>query len=204
MYRLITVAREFGSAGASIARLVADRAGWKLLDRALLEEIARCARVEPRVAERFDECVDPWFHRLGKQALWRGSIEGVAAVTEDDFFDSEAMANFARSVILDAAEAGGCVIVGRGAQCVLAGREDVFHVFVYAPWHDRVRRIAERVADCPDPAALIRETDRRRAAYIRRYFEQDWTDRNLYDMMVNSRVGEGKAVRAILSTAGVV
>lgn len=68
MFRLITIAREFGSGGAAVAQRISERLGWRLLDRALLEGIARSAQVDPRLAERFDERVDPWFHRLSKQA----------------------------------------------------------------------------------------------------------------------------------------
>ena len=202
MYRAITVAREFGSGGAIIAGMMAERLEWKLLDRALIEEIARCARVDPQLAARFDECVDPWLHRLGKQALWRGGLEAVAAVTEDDVFDAEAMARFATRVIRDTAEAGNCIIVGRGAQCILRERPDVFHVFVYGPHADKVRRVRQRFPDTHDPAARMLETDRQRSAYIREYFQQDWCDRRLYNLMVNSRCGDEAAARAILCAAG--
>ena len=201
MHRVITIAREFGSGGALIARAIAARLGWKLLDNTLLQEVARCARVEPQVAARFDECVDPWLHRLGKQALWRGALEAVASVSDEDFFDSEAMARFAGQVIRDAAEAGGCIIVGRGAQCVLQDRRDVFHVFVYGSARDKLRRLAQRMPDCRDPANRMHEVDHQRAAYIREYFQRDWCDRQLYDMMLNSRCGEEAAAQSILCAA---
>ena len=73
MIRAITIAREYGSGGAVVARLLADRLGWRLLDRDLLNEVARAANVAPTVAERYDERIDPWFHRLVKHALWRGA-----------------------------------------------------------------------------------------------------------------------------------
>jgi len=202
VFRVVTVAREFASGGASIAGLLAARLEWKLLDRALLEEVARCAHVDPGLAERFDECVDPWFHRLTKQALWHGSIEAVPAVTDDDFFDSEAMARFACQVIREAANAGGCVVVGRGAQCILRDRDDVFHVFVYGPWQQRLERVRRRFPELRDPAAYIQEMDRKRAGYIRQYFQQEWCHRGLYDLLVNSRCGEAAAAQAILCAAG--
>jgi cytidylate kinase len=201
MYRAITVAREFGSGGAIVAGIVAERLKWKLLDRALLEAIAGSARVAPDLAARFDECVDPWLHRLGKQSLWRGVIEGVSAVPEDACFDSEAMARFATRIVRDAAEVGQCVIVGRGAQCILAGRPDVFHVFVYGAESDKIGRVRERFPGAPDPAALMRERDRQRAAYIRSYFQREWRDPELYDLMVNSRCGEQAAAEGVLCAA---
>jgi cytidylate kinase len=204
MYRVLTVSREFGSGGATIAAAVAAELKWKLLDRALLEQIARCARVDPNLAARFDESVDPWLHRVSKQALWRGGLDAVAATNEDDCFDSEAMARFATQTIREAAEIGNCVVVGRGAQCVLERRADTFHVFVYAPMAEKIARVRERMPSVRDPETLARETDRTRAAYIREYFQRDWCDRRLYDLLLNSRCGQKCAAGAILSAAGLV
>lgn len=202
MYRVITVAREFGSGGAAIAANMAARLNWKLLDRALLEEIARSAHVDPSLAARFDECVDPWLHRLAKQALWRGAIEAVASVGRDDFFDSEAMARFGSQVIRDAAEIGNCVIVGRGAQCVLEGQTGVFHVFVYAPMAEKLGGVRRRFPGERDPEAVLHEMDRERAGYIREYFQRNWCDPHLYDLMINSHCGEHAAAQSILCAAG--
>lgn len=64
MFRVVTVAREYGSGGGRIAQMLAGRLGWKLVDRCLVEKIAEAARIEPQVAEKFDERPDPWFDRL--------------------------------------------------------------------------------------------------------------------------------------------
>jgi cytidylate kinase len=202
MHRVVTVAREYGAGGAIMGGMVAERLGWKLLDRALLETIARRARVDPKAAARFDECVDPWLHRIAKQALWRGYIEAVANVAEGDIFDSEAMARFATDAIREAAEIGGCVIVGRGAQCILQGRPDTFHVFVYGPFEEKLRRVRGRFPEVRDPAAMMAEMDRRRENFIRRYFRQNWCDRQLYDLLVNSRCGLEEAARSVVCAAG--
>ena len=197
MFRAITIAREFGSGGGDIGRMLAGRLGWKLLDRNLLEDIARAANIETKVAEVFDECVDPWFFRL-TQALWHGGYEGSVATTTAGFFDSAQMASLSRNVIEEAYRIGDCVLVGRGAQCVLKGRPDVFHVFVYGPWKDKVRRVRERVPEAADAGVLIREKDRKRSAYIHRFFDQDWCNPHLYDLMINSQTGDEAATRTIL------
>ena len=62
-------------------------------------------------------------------------------VDENDVVDSDRVAALGGRIVEEAAAAGGCVIVGRGGQCLLRGRPDVFHVFVYAPREERVRRL---------------------------------------------------------------
>jgi cytidylate kinase len=190
MLRVLTVAREYGSGGAAIARKISDWLGWELLDNALILEIARASRVDPELVRRYDERVDSWLHRVSRRGLWHGAFEGVAAVADEDIFDAETMAEMARHLIEAAYERGNCVIVGRGAQCLLQDRRDVLHVFIHAPWHERIARVRQRIPAGIDIEELIRSTDRQRAEYIRMHFGCDWSDPHLYHMLISSELGE--------------
>jgi cytidylate kinase len=202
MHRVITISREYGGGGESVGRLLADRLGWRLLDRDLLNEVARAANVEPAVAERYDECIDSWLHRLAKQSLRHGSPDRPTHLGATDLFDAETMVAVGRGIIEEAARFGHCVIVGRGAQCILHGRAGVFNAFLYAPMQMRIRRIEELLGPRPDLETVIRESDRSRAAYIRKYFDRDWRNPFLYDLMVNTRHGYEAAAEAVLGAAG--
>jgi cytidylate kinase len=201
MIRVITVSREYGSGGASLAGILASRLDWRLVDDALVAETARKANIAGDVARRCDEALDPWFHRLLK-ALWRGGFEGAASRVDTDAFDAEAMARLWNRLILESAEIGECVIVGRGGQCLLQRRQDTFHVSVYAPMRDRVRRIRERQPRESDPEAVARSTDAMRAAYVQQHFGQDVTNYHLYHLMMCSSIGLENAADAILAAAG--
>ena len=197
-FRVVTVAREYGSGGAAIAKALAARLGYQLLDRALVERIAEEARIDPDLAEKLDEHVDPWARRIG-HALWYGGFEAVAVVDENDVVNADRLAVLGGRVIEEAAAAGGCVIVGRGGQCLLRGRPDVFHVFVYAPREERLRRLRARLGSGADVEFVLEETDRERTAYIRRHFGEHRLDPHLYHLMVNAGLGEESAVSAILA-----
>jgi hypothetical protein len=192
MFRVLTIAREYGSGGAAIGRSISEQLGWRLLDKAFVENIARAAKVDPQLAQRFDERTDSWLERLAHQGagLWRGAFEGAVIVTHPDFFDAETMAALAQGMIEEAYRRGNCVIVGRGAQCVLRDRKDAFHVFIYAPWAERVARIRQRLPDQTDVEELIRSTDRQRADYVQTYFRCNWKDPHLYHLMICSKLGE--------------
>jgi len=144
-----------------------------------LNEIARAANVAPAVAERFDERIDPWFHRLVKHALWRGGVDAPINVESFDLFDAEMMAVVGRKVIEEAARMGNCVVVGRGAQCILHGWPEVFHVFLYAPIEIRKKRVAERRGTRPNLEAVIRGVRSSARGGLRQYFEQEWCNPNL-------------------------
>jgi cytidylate kinase len=183
MIRVITVAREYGSGGSQIASLVAQRLGWRILDDPFVARIAEAARASPDAVKSCDENVDPWFHRLLK-ALWRGGFEGALSRPDSEPVDADAIVDLWRRVIEEAAAAGGCVTVGRGGQCILRNRADAFHVYVYAPLAERTRRLRRREPPGTDLAAVAMERDRRRSAYIRHYFDADWRDPRLYDLML--------------------
>jgi hypothetical protein len=203
MFHVITVAREYGSGGGRIAQLLADRLDWKLLDRCLVEKIAQVARVEPKVAEQYDERPDPWVNRLVR-ALWQpGSMRGTMAGPIPELFDADTMASLSQRMIEEAADIGNCVIVGRASQCILQERNDAFHVFIYAPRTERLQRVRSRHASRAEAELAMDARDQERAALIRRYFNQDWSNRHLYDLMISSKLGEEVVLSTILSAMGV-
>jgi cytidylate kinase len=189
MFRVVTVAREYGSGGAAVGQRLAEDLGWSLLDNDLIEAVARRAQVDVNTARRYDESVDSWWRRMNRAGLWCAAIEAGANPADVQFFDAETMAAITHEVIQRAASKGNCVIVGRGAQCVLRDWPRVLHVFVYASWAERIARVRERLGNGRDAARLLRSVDRVRAASIRRYFGWDWKDPQLYHMMIDSQLG---------------
>ncbi len=202
MYRVLTVSREYGSGGILIARRIAENLGWKLLDSALIEAIVEKANIDPAVARRYDEKIDPWLHRVSRKALWHGAFESVAELSDNDVFDAQTMAVLTRRVIEEAAELGGCVIVGRGGQCLLANHPRAFHIFVHAPHAFRLKLLRERLGDRPDLEQAMETTDHQRADYIRLHYDRDMYDRHLYDLMLNTRRGIQMATRVVLFEMG--
>jgi len=96
------------------------------------------------------------------------------------------------------AEAGNCVIVGRGSSYYLGNRPDAFHIFIYAPFEEKVRRLQARGKNKKEAMGLAETVDRDRAAYIQRYFKVEWPDRHRFHLMVNSSLGDGVAAEIIL------
>ena len=103
MVKVVTVAREYGSGGAIIARMVAERLGWNLLDGALIGAIARTAEVDTNIAGRYDEHVDSWWHRFNRGGLWSAAMMAGIAPDDVQFFDADTMAD-----VYTAGHAEGC------------------------------------------------------------------------------------------------
>jgi hypothetical protein len=197
--RIITIEREYGCGAPAIAEQLGSRLGWKLWDRALTHEVARIAQVDPRAAERCDERVDPLLYRLAK-VFWRGTGERSLPIGDNTIFDSECMVGIMQRVVENAARGGNCIIVGRGSPYFLRGRQDVFHVFLYAPREAKIARLVRDGKTEAEAIELVETVDIERAAFIRRYFGKEWPLRSLYDIMINTSIGDDIVISTILHT----
>ena len=194
----ITVEREYGSGGALIARRLAEHLGWKLWDEELTAEIARIAKVDHKAARLCDERMDPLIYRLFR-VFARGSYERALPVEGvSSRFDADQMVAMLQEVIEDVASRGNCVIVGRGAPYILRNHADAFHVFIYAPRDEKIRRIKTLGKTEKEAAQLVTEVDAERASFIRHYFGAEWPCRALYNAMINSKFGDEYVIEMIL------
>ena len=197
MITIITVEREYGSGGGEIAELLSERLGWKLWDHLLTEEIARLARCPKAVVEVREERNDPLYYRLFKSFL-RGSYEGSINAYKLNLVDSETIMKLTERVVRHAASAGKCVIVGRGSQHFLENNPETLRVFLYASRADKVRRVISRGKTESEAQELVDTVDRDRVDFIQRYFHVEWPSRSVYHIMLNTSVGEGTVVQAVL------
>jgi cytidylate kinase len=197
--RVITLEREYGSGGGVIAEKVAKRLGWKLWDQDLTEEIARRLDCDCRAVEQHEERRDPAYYRLFK-AFMRGSHEGVQVAARMKMVDADCIREVVQKILPGIADAGNCVIVGRGSAYYLGPRPDAFHVFIYAPFQERVRRLRAAGKSEKEAAELAETVDRDRANFIEKYFKVEWPGRHRFHLMVNSGMGEDVAVEVILDT----
>jgi cytidylate kinase len=197
-YRVLTVNREFGSGGGRIAQTIAGWLGWKLLDREIIDAIAYAAHVDAKMVQHYDEHVVSWLRRLNQQAMRSAALAAGLELGEDSVFDAEEMVKITQKIVGQAYSDGNCVIVGRGAQCVLQHKPDVYHVFVYAPLRDRILRLRNRLEKGANVEQRIRTVDSERAKYLQEYFGKNWCNMHLYDLMISSCENEDATARAIL------
>lgn len=202
MFRLITIEREYGCGGGTIAAELASQLGWKLWDHLLTEEIARLAHVHPSAVRRCDERMDSRFYRLAK-TFWRGSYERSSPLG-DQAFDTDRMMSMMEEISEKIAQEGNAVVVGRGAPFFLRERPDAFHVFLYAPRAEKIRRLRRDGSTEEEAEELVDVVDRERIAYIKHYFNADWPTRSLYHLMLNTAVGDEPVIQTILNTMHLV
>lgn len=195
--RIMTLEREYGSGGGDIAGRVATQLGWKLWDQSLTQEIARRLDCECSAVEEHEEKRDPAYYRLFK-AFMRGSFEGSLNAPRLKMVDTECVREMVQRLLPEIADQGNCVIVGRGSAYYLGNRQDAFHVFIYAHFQERVRRLRLIGKSEKEAIELAETVDRDRAEFIKKCFDIEWPGRHRFHLMVNSAMGDEVATEIIL------
>lgn len=198
MFNVITLEREYGSGAPAIGESLAKRLGWSLWDNELTCEIARRLKCDTASVEQREERLDPTFYRLAK-IFMRGSYESSFSGHGIEMLDAEHLSRLFEEVIRDLAGRGRCVIVGRGAPWFLRHRTDAFHAFIYAPRDFKIQRLISQGKTQSEAEELVDTVDQERGAFIKRYHNKNWPQRDLYHMMLNSKVGIDVVVNMILN-----
>ena len=200
---VITVTRLFGSGGSEVARRVAEALGWRLIDGAIVNGIARVLRATPTEVQAIDERAPSLAERLA-DALALGGGEVVSASLATPMPPTEQrIAEVTREVIEKAVARGPVVVVGRGAQAYLAQRTDVLHVHCYAPHDALVERTMKREGIGQEEAEnMVRAKNQQREHYVKRMFGRAWLAPEHYHIMLNTAwLGQDRCVELVLDLA---
>ena len=192
---IITISRQFGSGGRSVGRLVAEKLGIPFYDKELVEHIALESGFAPKFVEEHGE------HSPGKSLFsYAFAPQGVPGV-----MNGLSAADFLWSIqcgtIMQLADKGSCVIVGRNADYILKDRKDCLHVFIHADMDFRAERIVKLYGESEkSPQSRLQEKDKRRSVNYQHYTGNTWGASENYDICLNtSTIGIEKAADIIVS-----
>jgi len=195
--KIITISREFGSGGRTIGRMVAEKLGIPFYDKELVDHIALESGFSPNYIEEHGE------HSPGTSvfsyAFAHQSVPGVMnGLSTADF-----LWNIQCGVILQLAEKGPCVIVGRNADYILKDRKDCLHAYIHADNEFRAKRIVELYGESEkSPAARLQEKDKRRRVNYHHYTGRTWGVSQNYDIcLCSSTLGVETCADIIVSLA---
>lgn len=184
---VVTISRLYGSGGSEVAELVAHELGWSLLDNAVVDEVAARLGVTPSEVAAREERVPSLAQRLA-ETITLGSqdwLSGLSATQRTP--TDEQLVEMTHRIVEEAIARGPLVLVGRGAQSMLAARGDALHVFCYAPRGALITRSMERDRLDEDAAAkLVDETNSHREQYVRKHWKRDWREHGHYHLAVNT------------------
>ena len=192
--RIITISREFGSGGRTIGREVANRLGIPFYEKELVDQIALESGFAPNFVEEHGEHA-PGLSRLSYAFAHQGVPGIMNGLSTADFLWS-----IQCSVIMQLADQGPCVIVGRNADYILKDRKDVLDVYIHADNEFRADRIVRLYGESEkSPMARLAEKDKRRQINYQHYTGRTWGTAQNYDICLNSgRLGIDACVDVII------
>ncbi len=181
--KIITISREFGSGGRTIGHMVAEKLGIPFYDKELVDHVAMESGFAPKFIEENSE------HAPGKTMFSYAFAHHGAPGVMNGLSVADFLWNVQCSVILQLAEKGPCVIVGRNADYILKDREDCLHAFIHADTDFRADRIVRLYGESEkSPAARLDEKDKRRKANYQHYTGRTWGKAQNYDISLDSSV----------------
>lgn len=194
--RIITVSRQFGSGGRTIAKKIASELGITYYDKEIVNRIAK----ETGFSEEY-------ISEAGEYAFSRRSFLFSLAVTNSythnpgELSIPDKIYIMQNNIINDLAEKEPCVIVGRCADYILREREDCLHTFFYADKDFRIQHVIENYGETEVPTEKrLKEKDDKRKVYYRHYTGREWGDVRNYHVSMNSGViGLDACAEAVVS-----
>ena len=192
--KIITISREFGSGGRTVGHMIADRLGIPFYDKELVDQVALESGFAPKFIEEHGE------HSPGSSLFSYAFIpQGVPGVM-NGLSTADFLWNIQCNVILQLAEKGPCVIVGRNADYILKDRPDCLHAYIHANMDFRADRIVRLYGESEkSPQARLQEKDKRRRVNYQHYTGRTWGQAQNYDICLDSgRLGVEQCAEIII------
>jgi cytidylate kinase len=186
---VITFSSAFGTGGSVVASGVAERLGWKLINRLIPQEVASSLSVPLEAALAHDESSDSRIGRLFVRLSAQFALDAAGHLPAGVFLDDESFRMQSEIYIRAIADDSDCVIVGRASAIVLANLDAALHVRLDGDPGRRVVQAANALKISTQESTLrLVEVDRARALYVKHFYGRDWADPRLYHLVLDSTV----------------
>ena len=181
--KIITISREFGSGGRTMGRKIAEKLGIPFYDKELVDQIAVESGFAPKFVEEHGE-----HSPSGSFFSYAFAPQGVPGIM-NGLSTADFLWNIQCNVILQLADQGPCVIVGRNADYILKDRADALHVYVFADVPYRAERIVRLYGESEkSPEQRLAEKDKRRRVNYQHYTGRTWGMAQNYDLCLDTGV----------------
>lgn len=214
---VITMSREVGSGEILIAKQLAKRLSWKVIDREIIIKAAQLAKCSQAQIEKFDQeqfdrmnaffsditfpvygggGMYPFINIGGIEPYWVPGIE-----LDPNIVDETKYIQLTQTVMEKLADKGNVIIIGRGASVFLQNRPDTLHLRIIAPLDQRLHHMMkEAKVDDAKAKHIITTKDKASAQYLKHFYNANWADPLLYHLVINTgKVSTPEAVELILS-----
>lgn len=195
---VITIARQYGSGGKTVGKMLAKELGIPWYSRDILKMASEESGINEQLFMQFDEKLSKSLFQRMSTDVYTGELIPPGS---SDFVSAKNLFNYQAEVIKRLANTQGCVIIGRAADFVLKDYPNVVSVFVHGSETFNLARAMEQNSMTEDEMKkFIAKTDKYRAQFYKHYTGREWTDARNYDLCLNSsKLGFEKCVEEILA-----
>jgi cytidylate kinase len=184
---IVTISRQYASGGSEVAEHVARLLGWQLYDNEVVDTVAARLGISAAEVSAREERRPSIAERIAS-AITLSAPEMMPTVGDPSMsFSEERLVAVTSRVMEEAVQAGPAVLVGRGAQCLLAARTDALHVFCYAPVETLMAyAVAKLGVLAEDARRTVTDMNAQREDYVKRHWKREWRDLANYHVCVNT------------------
>ena len=197
---VLSISRQFGAGGRTLAEKVSLRLGYDFVDDELVLHVAKAAGVPDERIRGMERKPDRDLKRVVAGLFSSRVIDGLVG----NAVSGMSVPELFHQAILETADRGDVVILGRGSQFVLPNEAHILKVLLISPERDRIdfMRVIHGMPESEAQRA-VREWERSRKAFLRKFSAKDPNDPSLYDLVINTgRVGMGEAVELVSELVG--
>lgn len=200
---VVTITRQYGAGGSRVAQLIAQALGWTVVDNEFVEAVATRAGLPAATVAAHEERAPSLMERLVSTLATASPEMFVPSGSTSEEPTEEQIVKVTARVIAEAAQHGRAVLVGRGAQAVLArtSPNEALHVWVVAPRADRVTTLMARLElDEKAAESAMDSTEANRDRYVQKWHGRRRQDPANYHLAVNTGfLGYAQAAELVVS-----
>lgn len=187
---IVTITRQFGSLGRPIAKRMSQILGIEYYDRDIVEKTARQLNLSVPMISNEEESANTLFFNM-KYPLGQGTTQ-----LQDEIFQVQ------KNIILNLVEKESCIIVGRCADSFLSDKKNCIHIYIYAPYEERLKNCVDSLhMELETAKKMIRDVDKARFSYHKHYAKYAPDDVNHKDILLNSALLKVEGSAELLSNA---
>lgn len=204
---VITISRQFGAGAMALGKMLAEKYGYALASREIVQQIAEKAKVSTDFVLSVEKEAGTRLSRFMTRII--SSRGMVSKILRDDsgYIDEKLYLDYLVLTVVQIADEGNAIIMGRGSQYILRNHPDTIHILLIDDIENRVKRVERREKVSSDQAArIVHHEDKRRLNLYHRLGKQDYDSPSLYHMVLNmSRLTRPQAfemIRRIVDSMG--
>lgn len=195
---VFTISRQFGAGGKTLGKMVAKTLEYTFADSSIIQMISKQANVSAKWVRSFEKEAGGIMSRAISSIVSQRMVDRILK-DERGYLDEKIYLDYLVLTVVQMADEGNAVIVGRGSQYILKGHPDVFHILLIDDMEDRVRFIMKQYNYSRNRAArLVNSEDKRRANLYRKLGKYDYDDPSLYHLVLNMGLFELQSAHDML------